>query len=131
MLIRTLSDWDISGQRVSGLPGVWIGGQELAKIAAIGVKIRHGVTMHGFALNVAMDLSPFRLVMPCGIQNCRVTSMANALGQDVEIERVRQRIAEVFAEIFGIEWTEHIMNAAAIAERWPIRAAIDVDKGTW
>lgn len=108
VLIQTLANWGITGRRIASWPGVWIDLETPAKIAAIGVKIQRGVTMHGFALNVTMDLSPFQLVTPCGIQGCRVTSMADALGHDVRMDRVRQRMAEVFAELFGIEWTEWI-----------------------
>jgi lipoyl(octanoyl) transferase len=108
VLIQTLANWGITGRRIASWPGVWIGLETPAKIAAIGVKIQRGVTMHGFALNVTMDLSPFQLVTPCGIQGCRVTSMADALGHDVRMDGVRQQMAEVFAELFGIEWTEWI-----------------------
>lgn len=110
LLIRTVANWGIAGRRIDTWPGVWVGLSQPAKIAAIGVKIQRGVTMHGFALNVTMDLSPFRLVTPCGIQGCRVTSMADVLGHDIPMDRVRQRMAEVFAELFGIEWTEWIVD---------------------
>jgi lipoyl(octanoyl) transferase len=108
VLIRTLADWDIVGRRIDAWPGVWIDLEQPAKIAAIGVKIQRGVTMHGFALNVTMDLSPFQLVAPCGLQECRVTSMADILGHAVPMDRVRQRLTEVFAGLFGLEWTEWI-----------------------
>ena len=112
VLIRTLATWGIAGRRIGAWPGVWVDLEQPAKIAAIGVKIQRGVTMHGFALNATMDLSPFQLVTPCGIQGCRVTSMADILGHDVGMDRVRvrHRMAEIFAEVFGIEWTKWIMN---------------------
>jgi lipoyl(octanoyl) transferase len=110
VIIRTLANWDITGQRIASWPGVWIDMEQPAKIAAIGVKIQRGVTMHGVALNVTMDLSPFRLVTPCGIQGCRVTSMADILGHDVPMDIVRRRMAETFAELFGIEWTEWVTD---------------------
>lgn len=108
VLIRTLWSWGIAGRRIDTWPGVWVGLEQPAKIAAIGVKVQRGVTMHGFALNVTMDLSPFQLVTPCGIQKCRVTSMANILGHEIQMDRVRQRMAEVFAKLFGIEWVDWI-----------------------
>lgn len=117
VLIRTLAEWDISGRRIEAWPGVWVGDEHPAKIAALGVKIQRGVTMHGFALNVAMDLAPFRWVIPCGIQGSRVTSMAHVLDHDVDMEVVRRRIAEVFAEVFGLEWMEWITDRAAIRRR--------------
>jgi lipoyl(octanoyl) transferase len=106
VLIQTLSEWGIEARRIEAWPGVWVGQDEPAKIAAIGVKIQRGVTMHGFALNVTMDLSPFRLVTPCGIQGCRVTSMADVLGRPVDLQPVRDRLAERFADCFSLRWTE-------------------------
>jgi len=99
-----------SGWRPFVQAGVWVDLEQPAKIAAIGVKIQRGVTMHGFALNVTMDLAPFQLVTPCGIQGCRVTSMADILRHDVQLTHVRRRMAEIFAELFDIEWTEWIRD---------------------
>jgi len=110
VLIQTLSEWSIEARRIETWPGVWVGREVPAKIAAIGVKIQRGVTMHGFALNVAMDLSPFHLVTPCGIQGCRVTSMADVLGRPVDLQAVRGRLAERFAACFGLQWTEQIRH---------------------
>ena len=62
--------------------------------------------MHGFALNVNMDLQPFSLLTPCGLENCKVTSMEKILAQQVDTELVREKIATNFAEIFRLEWTE-------------------------
>lgn len=103
VLIRTLADWGIAGQRVERLPGVWVG-EEPAKIAALGVRIVNGVTMHGFALNVTVDLAPFHRIVPCGITGCRVTSMAALLGEPVAAPLVRRTIAEKFAEVFELDW---------------------------
>ncbi len=103
VLIRTLAGWGIEGRRIDKLTGVWVGG-EPAKIAAMGVRIVKGVTMHGFALNVTVDVAPFQRIVPCGIAGCRVTSMAALLGQPVDKGLVRRRIAEQFAEVFGLEW---------------------------
>ena len=62
--------------------------------------------MHGFALNVNVDLQPFSLLTPCGIENCKVTSMEKILGQQVDAAHVREQIATHFAEIFNLDWTE-------------------------
>lgn len=105
VLIRTLSSWSIQGRRVDRLPGVWVGQESPAKIAAIGVRILHGVTMHGFALNVTVDLEPFSRIVPCGIPQCRVTSMADLLGRPLDLETVREQLAADFANVFGLEWT--------------------------
>jgi lipoate-protein ligase B len=105
VLIRTLAGWGIEGRRVEKFPGVWVG-EEPAKIAAMGVRIVQGVTMHGFALNVTVELEPFHRIVPCGIAGCRVTSMADLLGAPVDGGLVRRRIAEQFADVFGLEWIE-------------------------
>jgi lipoyl(octanoyl) transferase len=124
VIIRTLANWDIAGQRIASWPGVWIDVEQPAKIAAIGVRIQRGVTMHGLALNVTMDLSPFRLVTPCGIQGCRVTSMADILGHDVPMDVVRRRMADAFAELFGIEWTEWVTDSPHHGPQWPAQNPI-------
>ena len=128
VLIRTIAHWGIIGQRIDTWPGVWVG-SEPAKIAAIGVKIQRGVTMHGFALNVTMDLSPFQLVIPCGIERCRVTSMAEVLGHHVPLGTVRQRMAEAFAEAFGIAWTGWVTDMTAIETTVGGTGTGTVDKG--
>jgi lipoate-protein ligase B len=76
----------------------------LRKIAAIGVRITHGVTMHGFALNVNIDLKPFELITPCGIEGCEVTSMQMVLGKSVDMAEVRKQTTRHFGEVFGLEW---------------------------
>src|SRR5205814_580813 len=72
LLINLLSRYDIAAQRRESLTGVWI---ENRKIASIGVGVRHWITMHGFALNVCGDLSPFDHIVPCGINNVAITTM--------------------------------------------------------
>ena len=72
LLIDLLAKYDIAAQRRESLTGVWV---ENRKIASIGVGVRHWITMHGFALNVCSDLSPFDHIVPCGINNVAITSM--------------------------------------------------------
>jgi len=72
LLIDLLAKYDIAAQRRESLTGVWV---ENRKIASIGVGVRHWITMHGFALNVCGDLSPFDHIVPCGINNVAITSM--------------------------------------------------------
>ena len=79
-LIDVLADFGVASDRLSGYTGVWIGNR---KIAAIGVKVAQGVTTHGFALNVATDLSYFSHILPCGIPDKGITSMALELGDRV------------------------------------------------
>ncbi|GJL66792.1 MAG: octanoyltransferase [Nitrospirales bacterium] len=108
VIVRVLADWNIRGQPKAKFPGVWVegNGSVLEKIAAIGVRITRGVTMHGFALNVNVDLMPFDLITPCGIAGCHVTSMQHYLGEQVNMIKVRERLAYHFAEVFGLEWKE-------------------------
>lgn len=113
VLIRVLAEWGIEGKRVDKFVGVWVRDPKnstgnLAKIAAMGVKITRGVTMHGFALNVTVDLEPFEWIVPCGIEGCRVTSMAEVLETGPDLETVREQIVHHFADVFGIEWTERL-----------------------
>ncbi len=108
VLIRTLEEWGIVGCRHESFRGVWVkhGAGQLEKIASIGVRISKGITMHGFALNVNLDLQPFSLLTPCGIENCKVTSMKKILNKQVDSGLVRKRLATNFAEIFNLEWNE-------------------------
>jgi lipoyl(octanoyl) transferase len=77
LLIELLVDYGITASRRESLTGVWVGQR---KIASIGVGVRHWITMHGFALNVCGDLSPFNYIIPCGINNVAMTSMENETG---------------------------------------------------
>ena len=78
LLIELLADYEIAAARREGLTGVWIGQR---KIASIGVGVRHWIAMHGFALNVSGDLSPFAHIIPCGISNVAMTSMEKETGK--------------------------------------------------
>ena len=104
VLIRTLAGWGISACRHDIHRGVWVERSEeaLEKIASIGVRIVHGVTMHGFALNVNVDLQPFTLITTCGIEGCQVTSMAKQLSKPVKVEEVQHTIIEQFSEVFHL-----------------------------
>ena len=98
LLIGTLSDFGIAAEAEGHPTGVWTGG---AKIAAIGVRVSRGVTTHGFALNVSPDLSYFKHIVPCGIADCRVTSMESE-GVTAEIVDVASRAASRFECVFGV-----------------------------
>jgi lipoyl(octanoyl) transferase len=105
VLIHTLSRWGIEGYRLEKKPGVWVCWNHVdAKIAAIGVRIDHGVTIHGFALNVDLDLSPFSHIMPCGLAQCHITSMAEVRQSAVSPSVVAQQVAQEFARVFNIQW---------------------------
>jgi lipoate-protein ligase B len=98
VLILTLADSGIEAARADGLPGVWVGG---AKIAALGVKVSHWVSRHGFALNVEPDLRFFDLIVPCGLHGRHATSMASVLGKSVPINEVLEPLKRHFSEVFG------------------------------
>jgi len=89
-LIDALGTFGISSVRIEGQTGVWADGK---KIASIGVGVRRWVTYHGFALNVATDLSYFRRIHLCGLKGREATSMAEITGREVPVEEVRDRVA--------------------------------------
>jgi lipoyl(octanoyl) transferase len=102
-LIRALSDLGISAHRESKWPGVWVGSAEdgsLAKIAALGVHISKWVTTHGFALNVDPNLSHFQSIVPCGIQEAGVTSIAQQLARAPSLAEMQHLLERAFAEVF-------------------------------
>lgn len=99
VLIRTLAELGVQAGRVAGLTGVWVGD---AKIAAIGVRVSSGwITSHGFALNVANNLAFFDAIIPCGIRDRGVTSLAQILTRPPGLEEVRDRVAVQLARVFG------------------------------
>ena len=100
VLIRVLARFGLQGDRAEGMTGVWVGRE---KIAAIGVAIRRWVTWHGIALNVAAHLDHFRLIVPCGIPNRGVTSLARALGREVSVAAVKPHLVECMVEVFGFD----------------------------
>jgi lipoyl(octanoyl) transferase len=97
VLIRTAADSGIEARRIDGLTGVWAGPD---KLAAIGVRIARWVTSHGFALNVSTDLDYFGFIVPCGIADRGVTSMARLLGRDVDRSNVEDHIVARLCEVF-------------------------------
>ena len=99
VLIRTAADYGITAERVEGLTGVWVGRE---KLAAIGVRIARWITSHGFALNVTTDLDYFSLIVPCGIADRGVTSLARLLGRPVDPAEVQNRIIEHFCNVFDM-----------------------------
>jgi lipoyl(octanoyl) transferase len=98
VLIRTVGDFAVEAARVAGLTGVWT--QE-EKIAAIGIRISRWITSHGFALNVATDLSYFGLIVPCGISDRGVTSLEARLGRHVSLDEVIAPLVSHFADVFA------------------------------
>ena len=115
VLVATLADFGITAGTDDDHPtGVWVGG---AKVAAIGVKVSRGVTMHGFALNVDPDLGYFRYIVPCGIRDREVTSMARLLGRAVAVDDVRRSLVRHFGSAF---------QARVVDRPWPKLLSVNV-----
>jgi lipoate-protein ligase B len=100
VLIEVLHEFGIQAESRAGLTGVWVNEQ---KIASIGVGVRRWVAYHGFALNVDPDLSYFADIVPCGLHDVRMTSMAECLGYAVDLSTVKVRTAERLARRLGYE----------------------------
>lgn len=108
VLIRTLARWGIEGYRIEKKPGVWVQWNHTdAKIAAIGVRIDRGVTIHGFALNVDLDLFPFCHIIPCGLARCHTTSMAELRHSALSSSIVAEQVAQDFSHTFNIQWMNY------------------------
>ena len=103
VIIRTLAGFSIDAHRDESYVGVWVGD---GKVAAIGVRIRRWVTMHGIAVNVDPIMEHFSLINPCGITDRGVTSISRLLGREVPMSEVAERLVGQFGEVFGaeIEW---------------------------
>jgi lipoyl(octanoyl) transferase len=96
LIIQTIAEYGIQGERLAGATGVWLDTRQPAKarkIAAIGVRSSRYVTMHGFALNVNTDLSYFKLINPCGFTDKGVTSMQQELGRRVDMEELKTALS--------------------------------------
>ena len=102
VIIQTIANYGLQGYRLPGLTGVWL---ENKKIAAIGIKVRRWMTMHGLALNVCPDMAGFKQIIPCGIADKPVGSLAEFI-PDLKVERVRVDLARAFAEVFRVQLIE-------------------------
>lgn len=99
VMIRVCAGYEIEAGRVEGLIGAWVGSSR--KVGAIGVRISKWVTSHGFALNVNPDLGDFGLIVPCGISDRGVTSIAKEAARDIDFEQAVDRTEAAFRAIFG------------------------------
>lgn len=103
VIIQVLARYNLRGERIDGLTGVWVEGR---KIAAIGIKVSKWITLHGFALNVCPDLTGFDRIVPCGISDRAVTSMAEFIA-DINPDLVRSQIISVFTNVFQVQMVNH------------------------
>lgn len=101
VIIVLLENFGINAQKDPDHPGAWI---DSAKIGAVGLAVKNGYTLHGFSINVDLDLLPYRLINPCGIPQMPVTSMAHQLGHPVAVTEVKENLAGAFRKVFGLEW---------------------------
>jgi len=98
VLIRALAPFGLRGERIDGLTGVWVDGR---KVGAIGIKVSRWVTMHGFSLNVCPDMRGFGAIVPCGIGDRPVGSLADWL-PEITVAAVQGAIAQSFSEVFEV-----------------------------
>ena len=112
VIILTMAEYGIKGDRSSGETGVWIEpgvpGKE-RKICAIGVRCSRWITMHGFAFNVNTDLSYFNNIIPCGIVNKQVTSMQKELGHSLDMQEVKDKVKSNFERVFEAELVSEVL----------------------
>ena len=97
LIIDTLAEYGITAERKVGLTGVWVGDE---KIAALGVRVTRWVTMHGFALNVTPDLIYYSSIIPCGIFEYGVTSMAKLVTNEITVNSVKRVLTKMFMNQF-------------------------------
>ena len=103
IMLRTAADCGIEAGRNAKNRGVWIGNN---KLGSIGIAVKRGVTLHGLALNVVTDLTPFSWINPCGLTDVGVISLARAGAADCSMEGARHGLAGHMATLFGIKWEE-------------------------
>jgi lipoyl(octanoyl) transferase len=105
VIIATLADYGLSGDRSPGETGVWldVGTPFARKICAMGVRASRWVTMHGWAFNLNTDLRYFEYIIPCGIKDKAVTSLHRELGRSVDEAEVKERVAAHFARLFDVD----------------------------
>jgi lipoyl(octanoyl) transferase len=124
VIVSSLGEFGVEAGCIEGLTGVWVGGPppEGRKIGSIGVHVSHGVTTHGFAVNVSNDLQPFEWVVPCGIEGCRATSLTRELGAEQDLDRFAAMVSRRFAEVFEREPVE--VEAGALEAFDEVAAAV-------
>jgi lipoyl(octanoyl) transferase len=110
VMIRTCAEFGVRANRIAGLTGAWVGND---KIGAIGVRISRWITSHGFAFNVNSNLDFFTLIVPCGIADRGVTSLAKVTGHNHELSTVEDAIVRHVLDVFGSRAAESVVAPAA------------------
>ena len=112
VIILTLAEYEIIGGRIKGETGVWIEAGEAGKerkICAMGVRCSRWITMHGFALNVNTDLNYFKNIIPCGIENKQVTSIASEVNRLVDMVEVKEKLQRNFEKVFNVTLIQSVI----------------------
>lgn len=112
VMIAVARQWGIEAVRDARNPGVWVKG---AKVGSVGLCLRHGMTFHGFALNINTDLEPFKWINPCGMAGVAVTSLQEASGRTISMKAVRRSVWHHVAQIFDV--TLRPLAIGALTER--------------
>jgi lipoyl(octanoyl) transferase len=105
-IILMMADYGLHGERYEGFTGVWMDVNDehkARKICAMGVRCSRWITMHGFALNVNSDLSYFKNIIPCGIDDKQVTSLQKELGKEMDMEEVKSKVKKYLAKLFEMD----------------------------
>lgn len=110
VMIRVCADYGVTAGRIKGLTGAWVGAE---KIGAIGVRISRWITSHGFAFNVDTNLGHFQLIVPCGISDRGVTSLAKAAGRPVPVGEVEDGLIRHLADVFQRDAVTALASASA------------------
>ncbi|MBA3376617.1 MAG: lipoyl(octanoyl) transferase LipB [Actinobacteria bacterium] len=123
-LIRTLAAFELDGELIEGLTGVWLT-RPPRKIASIGVHVSRWVTTHGYALNVDLDPAPFtQWITACGLEDAAFTTMARELERPITVEKVRPAAIAAVADVFGLELEELPADEDAGLWSQPIHASL-------
>ncbi|MCD6527394.1 MAG: lipoyl(octanoyl) transferase LipB [Desulfuromonas sp.] len=102
VMIRVARDWGVPALADTRRRGVWVGEK---KLGSIGIAVKHGISFHGLALNVDLDLTPFRWISPCGLSGVEMTSLANECRDVVDVADVRQGMIEQLQHVFQVDFT--------------------------
>ena len=102
LMIRLAAAQGVTAVRDPRNHGVWVGGK---KLGSVGIAIRHGISFHGLALNVCLDLTPFSWVNPCGLTGVKMTTVSRECGREVSVAEIKQNLARHLAEIFDRDFT--------------------------